>query len=263
MLNIIERIEFDWISLVLPLIVLVVGLGLLFNHYLLTASSGESVFGSPGSISTEWTDGNRNIHNFVNLIGIPAGTFGVSWGIGWLDTPLPAIVGIIGTSCYAYFFIVSMPYRRKIHYSLVLLLWIFSATLLMYYYSASKIVVGEQVQPRYLLPLIPLTLGIALASSRFNSFHEVTTHARFLFVGGLLVISHSISLWTNIRRYTLGLEANQGFNLSNPDTPIEWWWRWAPSPNFVFLVGILAFTLFVFSVIKIISSRDEYLKTIG
>jgi hypothetical protein len=261
-LNMFERVKFDWVSMVLPLIVLMLGIGLLVNHFLLSASSSESVFGNPGSISTEWTDLNRNIHNLINLIGIPAGTFGLSWGIGWLDTPLPAIVGIVGVSCYAYFFIGSMPYRRKRNYLLILLLWFFPAALLMYYYSTSKIIVGEQVQPRYVLPLIPLLLGIALASSKLNTLNDVSRNQQLVFISGLIALSHSISLWTNIRRYTLGLEANQGYNLSNPENPIEWWWRWAPSPNFVFVVGSLAFTLFVFSSMNIIKGKSTPKKSI-
>jgi hypothetical protein len=252
-----ERIKLDRISIIVPTLVLTLGISLLLNHYWLTALSGGSVFGNPDSISSGWTVGYRNLHNIVNLIGLPAGIFGLGWGIGWLDTPLPTIVGLIGISSYGFFLLESIPYRLKSHYFLMLFLWITSAGILMYYLWGSSIVVGEVVQPRYILPMLPLILGIGLFSSKFDSFLEAKMWARFVVIGALITISHSVGLWTNIRRYTLGLETNQGYNLSSPTTPIEWWWRWAPSPNIVFLVGAISFLIFIFTLLKIIVIPDK------
>ena len=253
-----ERIEVKFLSIMLPALVLLVGITLLVSHYWMTAVSGVPVFGNPESISSGWTVENRNLHNLVNLISLPAGVFGLNWGIGWLDTPLPAIVGIVGVAAYGYFFLASIPYRLKSHYFLILLLGISTTGILMYYLSGSSIVVGELVQPRYILPMVPLILGVGIFSARFESFLSEMAWARIAFIGALIATLHSISLWTNIRRYTLGLEPNQGYNLSNPTTPIEWWWRWAPSPNFVFLVGTVSFSIFIFTILRIVSHSTKF-----
>jgi hypothetical protein len=130
--------------------------------------------------------------------------------------------------------------------------------LLFYYLWGSRIIVGEFVQPRYILPMIPLLIGVSLYSSKLPSPLSRDVWARSVFIGVIISVSHAVSLWTNIRRYTLGLEPNQGFSLSNPDSPIEWWWRWAPSPNFVFFTGTIAFTVFTFAVLRIVSNFKEY-----
>jgi hypothetical protein len=182
---------------------------------------------------------------------LPAGTLGVEWGIGWLDTQLPSIVGLIATSVYAFFFFVSVPYARKINYVITLGLFSFIASLLFYYFWGASYIVSEVVQPRYILPLVPLILGLSLVSSKFVSPFNEFLRARINLIAGLLTLSHSVSLWTNLRRYTMGLEVNQGYDLANP---IEWWWRWAPSPNLVFLVGSIAFGVFIFTSLRISAS---------
>jgi hypothetical protein len=103
--------------------------------------------------------------------------------------------------------------------------------------------------------MIPLILGIALWSSKLESPFGPEPKARAIFIGSLLAIAYAVSLWTNIRRYTLGLDENQGPNLSSPR---EWWWSSGPSPNFVFLAGTIAFSVFVYAVFKILISSDRF-----
>jgi hypothetical protein len=229
------------------------GLALLFNQYRPSATPGEGVFSGSGYAPSTavWEELNRNIYNIVRLIELPAGTLGVEWGIGWLDTQLPSIVGLIGTSIYAFFFLISVPYARRFNYLITLGLVSFTASLLFYYFWGSSYIVGEVVQPRYILPLIPLVLGLSLVSSKFVSPFNEFLRARINLIAGLLTLSHSVSLWTNLRRYTMGLEVNQGYDLANP---LEWWWRWAPSPNLVFLAGSVAFGVFIFTTLRLSAS---------
>jgi len=241
------------VSRVVVVVTALLGMATLFNHYKPSAAQGEGVFSGSGYAPSTavWDELNRNIYNIVRLIELPAGTLGVEWGIGWLDTQLPSIVGLIGTSVYAFFFLISVPYMRKFNYLIVLGLVSFTASLLFYYFWGSSYIVSEVVQPRYILPLMPLVLGLSLVSSKFVSPFNEFLRARINLIAGLLTLSHSVSLWTNLRRYTMGLEVNQGYDLANP---IEWWWRWAPSPNLVFLAGSIAFGVFIFTSLRISAS---------
>jgi hypothetical protein len=250
------RIDKD--KLLIPGIVFLIGVAFLINHYKPSAVQGAGVFGNPGSITADWDERDRNLYNLINLVELPAGVFGLEWGIGWLDTPLPKIVALIGISVYMYFLIQSLPYRNNGSYFVFALLVLVIVAILFYYLWGSRIIVGEVVQPRYILPMIPLLVGISLWSSRLPSPLSLDVWARSVLLGLLISVTHAMSLWTNIRRYTLGLEPNQGFSLSNPDTPIEWWWRWAPSPNFVFFTGTIAFAVFTFAVLRLVSSYKEY-----
>lgn len=251
-------IEIERKKFLIPYSVLIFGLAFLFNHHKPSVIQGSGVFGNPNSISTAWAEHDRNIHNIINLIELPAGVFGLNWGIGWLDTSLPKLVGLIGIGVYMYFVIQSLPFRHKLNYIVFASLIFTVATLLFYYLWASSIIVGEVIQPRYVLPMIPLLIGISLWSSKLPSPLSMDVWARSILIGLLISVSHAISLWTNIRRYTLGLEANQGFSLSNPDSPIEWWWRWAPSPNFVFFVGVISFSIFTFLTLWIVSNYRNF-----
>jgi hypothetical protein len=157
-----------------------------------------------------------------------------------------------------YFLIQSLPFRRITSYILFGSLIFAIVAILFYYLWGARVIVSEVVQPRYILPLIPLLIGISLWSSRSPSPLSMSVWARSVFIGLLITVTHAISLWTNIRRYTLGLEPNQGFSLSNPDSPIEWWWRWAPSPNIIFFIGTAAFAVFTFLTLRIVSNYKEY-----
>jgi hypothetical protein len=250
--------SFDKTKFIIPGLAFFTGISLLLNRHKPSAVQGSGVFGNPVSISASWAEHDRNIHNLINLVDLPAGVFGLGWGIGWLDTPLPKLVGLIGITVYMYFLIQSLPFRQKAHYPIFLLTILATATLLFYYLWGSRIVVSEVVQPRYILPMIVLLIGISLWSSNLPSPLDLGVWARSIFLGVLISVAHAMSLWTNIRRYTLGLEPNQGFSLSNPDSPIEWWWRWAPSPNFVFFVGVISFSIFTFLTLWIVSNYRNF-----
>jgi len=212
------------------------------------------IFGAPDPES-EWSPRNLFLNNFVHLIEIPAGIFGYGpLGLGWLDTPLPGIVAIIGTSMYAFFMLQSIPFRQRRYYTIVIMLMAFSAFILLFSLSSSGIVVGNAIQPRYILPMMPVILGIAIWSSKGLNPFGTEPRARAIVIGTLISLAHAVSLWTNIRRYTTGLRNNQGFNLNSP---IEWWWEWAPSPNFVFILGVISFSMFIYAAFKLILMQSE------
>jgi hypothetical protein len=217
----------------------------------------KGIFGKKNDgVGSEWSTTYLVLYNLVHLIEIPAGIFAFGrWDLGWLDTSIPGIVSIIGVSVYFFFFTQSMPFRKRYQYLVVALLVLFSGFVLFISLVPSGYPVGFSIQPRYILPMIPLILGIALWSSKLENPFGPEPKARAIFIGSLLAIAYAVSLWTNIRRYTLGLDENQGPNLSSPR---EWWWSSGPSPNFVFLAGTIAFSVFVYAVFKILISSDRF-----
>lgn len=239
---------------VLSLIPLAIGLSTFLNHYLNSGVANAGVFSNASTSAITASELDRNLFNLIHLIDIPAGAFGLTWGLGWLDTRLPTIVGLIGVSIFLYFFISSVPYHEMRFYFVSVLLIFFALANIFYYLWSSGAIVGEVIQPRYILPMLPLILGISIWCSKVNPLVGRDVWPRTILIGSLLSLVNAISLWTNIRRYTLGLEESQGYSLSFPNSPIEWWWRWAPSPNFVFLVGVIAFSIFIFATLKIVNS---------
>lgn len=174
-----------------------------------------------------------------NLLMLPflwTGVWG-TWGLGWFDTQLPAIVPWAATSAFvvlAFAGLGRMTWRKAIAVSGVLLVLI---ALPIYVLTVGGDKVGEQLQPRYLLPLIVLfaflllteTVGGPLKFTRLQTFAVL----------GALAIANFVAMQVNIRRYVTGAD-QQGLNL---DAGAEWWWTGFPiGPSAVWIIGSVAFT---------------------
>jgi hypothetical protein len=171
--------------------------------------------------------------NFVNVPDLWVGVFG-HWGLGWLDTALPAVVwvGGFGVFCAALAFGFANVSRRKLVAVILVfaVLWVFPTVLLV----QTRALVGGYVQPRYIYPLVIIFAGLALLAAR----HRVTVLPRSPVLLGVVVLAgvHAVSLHTNIRRYVTGSDVG-GFNLNDS----EWWWHLPVPPMAVWAVGSLAF----------------------
>ncbi len=193
---------------------------------------------------------------FRNLITLPdlwVGTFG-TWGLGWLDTPLPSSVWAITFGIYvaiAFGSIRGFGMRQAMATSLALLALV---AVPMYTLSVNGLLVGQIVQPRYLLPLIGLLIATAVYRNSIEGGMNLSRGQLWL-IGIGLIGANAISLHTNLRRYLTGLDENQ----VSLNFEIEWWWVQRPSPdavlwlspNYVWLAGSLAFGLFLFSLWKL------------
>jgi hypothetical protein len=186
---------------------------------------------------------------FGNLTRLPdlwAGVFG-TWGLGWLDTPMPAIVWFSSLGIFLAVVFSAVKFfdsRQAIAFSLAIVGLIFVP---MYILMSNGLSVGEQVQPRYLLPLIVFVAFTALYRSKGVKGLSLSI-GQLAIAGAGLAIANAVALHTNLRRYLTGLD-ERGINL---DAGIEWWWDSFPvSPNFVFILGASSFALFLFSVWKL------------
>ncbi len=175
---------------------------------------------------------------FWNMTQTPklwSGIFGNGWGLGWLDTAMPSLVWM---GSFAVFISVGFVAARVLNgrklFVLVcgaLLLWLFPAALLV----GSGESVGENLQPRYILPLIVLFAGVLLLVVRGREIRFTRLHV--VLIGVTLSIANSIALHLNLQRYVHGFD-DLGWNI---DDPIEWWWSMPISPMVVWVIGTAAF----------------------
>ncbi len=173
-----------------------------------------------------------------NLLMLPflwTGVWG-SWGLGWLDTALPAIVTWAATGAFiavGFGGLGQLTRRKAISTGGVLSVLI---VLPVYVLTAGGDKVGANLQPRYLLPVIVLFgfLLVTEPAGRILRFSRVQTAV----ILGALFVANLVSLQVNIRRYVTGA-SQQGMNL---DAGAEWWWPGLPvGPMAVWIIGALAY----------------------
>jgi len=163
------------------------------------------------------------------------GVFGKGWGLGWLDTSMPAFVWIATLGVFLGTGIVA-GIRGDVRKYLVLgggflvLLLMPTAVLV-----AAGQPVGENLQPRYLLPLVVLFAGVLFWAPPGREI-------RFGLVQRIVVVlalagAQSIALFLNMARYITGFDGIS----PNLDLNKEWWWDIAISPMTVWVLGSLAY----------------------
>ncbi len=173
-----------------------------------------------------------------NLLMLPflwTGVWG-SWGLGWLDTQMPAIVPWAATAAFivvAFAGFGRLSGRKAFALSGVLVVLI---ALPVYVLTVGGDKVGANLQPRYLLPLIVLMIFLVLFDPERRSLRF--TRSQTLVVLVALVGANLVALQVNIRRYVTGAD-QQGLNL---DAGAEWWWEGLPlGPTAVWVIGSLAY----------------------
>lgn len=227
-----------FLSAILPLALLVIAVAFFFSGSQSAAASG-GLNGLP-PVTLEALK-SLLIVNTLNVPQLWAGIFGL-WGLGWLDTGLPAAVWFAGLGVFVAAVLTglrSMSLRKGITLALAFFaIWAFPMVLLV----QSQAFVGEYVQPRYVLPLIVIFAGIALYSADRPAADRVRTWSltrlQIAVVIGALALANAVALHANIRRYVTGADVYT----PNLDSSPEWWWPIAVSPMTVWGIGLVAFT---------------------
>jgi len=236
-----------WLSAILPIV-----MGLVALAFLLRAGQIGSGLGGFSDVGLEDSgvggggDGDGTVtpsgvgllaYNVMNVPFLWLGNLG-EWGLGWLDTTMPAAVtfGAVGAFVVAGFLgIRALEWRKAVVVAAAaVVLWV----LPVYVLQQAGHIVGQQVQPRYLLPLIVLFGGLlALSAPRVR-----WKRGQLLLVAAMLSIANGVALHTNLRRYLTGIDAGS----VNLNTGMEWWWNVPFSPMIVWIVGSLAYTALLF-----------------
>jgi hypothetical protein len=234
---------------ILPVVMGVVAAAFFFSSQ--QAGVATSGLGSASSISGGAPSPDAHSYSGIaliayNLLTVPslwAGAFG-EWGLGWLDTAVPAFVRVAAAGVFAAVAFLGLRRAgwRKIVavLSVALVLWLLPTYVLV----RGGNIVGDNVQPRYLLPLIVVLGGLCILTFGRGRFRLSWLQASL--VGAGLVIAEAVSLQVNIRRYVTGT-GSQGIDLDAGDT---WWWSSAPAPMVVWIVGSLAYAALIVVLIR-------------
>jgi hypothetical protein len=243
-----------WIDAILP-----VAMGFVALAFFLSAGQSGSVtsgFGggsnlTPGSGTPSEESPQQMLstfglfaYNLFNVSLLWTGVLGDRFGLGWLDTGMPALVSAATIAVFVAVGFTGIgrmwPRKAVVLGALVVTL----VALPLYILGAGGDLVGEQVQPRYLLPLIVM-LGGVLMLTRNVPLPAFTRLNRVAIIVALSS-AHFVALHLNIRRYVTGVD---GVNV-NLDAGAEWWWVGPVGPNVVWLLGSLAYALLVTLLLK-------------
>lgn len=229
------------LKLILPAAMIVVG----FFFYITSQQSGIATTGLPFGESDRPDEIRTPVsvlfYNIVQLPFLLSGVFG-TWNLGWLDTVMPAIVWVISLALFCGVIFVALG-KMNVRRAVALLGTALIIVMLpLYVLQAALAHVGEQVQPRYVLPLIMLFAGIALLGLGEGKITLSRIQLWIIFAG--LAIAQSVALYMNTRRYVWGLDSSAGWNLN---TSVQWWWPAGPSPMLNWAVGSIGFALFLFA----------------
>ncbi|MGO4679832.1 DUF2142 domain-containing protein [Microbacterium sp. 2MCAF23] len=200
----------------------------------LSASQSSAATGGLGGYGSHLSGGEL-VRNALDIPSLWIGIFGY-WPLGWFDTGVPSVVWVLGSAVFGFVLLTGLhgATRRRIVASLATLAAMWFVPFYILWQSGAH--VGQGVQPRYIMPLMIIALGVSAANEK----------ARTLWRGWPLIISaaalaltNAVSLHINIQRYTTGLDVTN----VDPGSHAEWWWGWAPSPMGVWLIGSVAFAL--------------------
>jgi hypothetical protein len=222
-----------WASKRLLAVPVVVGLVCLWR--VLVAAQVASIAGASAETDRTLSEVVPNL-----LLEFPAlfsGMFGYAFGLGWLDTPVHAVtaypvalvIGFLGLTGLG-----RMSWPKALAAAVVFTPMLALPMMTLF---RTRLIVGESVQPRYILPLMPVLLAILLVDRGADRVVRLT-RVQSVAIVTALTVANAAAVYANIRRYVTGID---GPTLIDK---LEWWWQSAPSPDVVTLVSALSFAVF-------------------
>lgn len=191
--------------------------------------------------------------NALNMPLLWEGMLG-SWGLGWLDTDMPGVVHLGALAVFISLAFVGIGSLNKL--KLVALIAVSAALFVLPLYVLTKggAFVGTEVQPRYILPLLPLFLGLALLPGNIQKIS--LSRSQLAVIASTLTVVYFVSLHFNLRRYITGIN-QMGVNLNDH---MQWWWNGMFSPMTLLIIGSVSFAIFCFLTIRIVYLNDPMAK---
>ena len=186
-----------------------------------------------------------NLYNSPKLI---LGVFG-SWGLGWLDTPIPIYVSVLLFSlAILNFYFNSLGLHRKYFLVFTLMILLIYPSVVLTTWGTT---VGQYFQPRYLLPSVAAmcfailySLDLKIEREKINKLYRWNIVAA--------VFSYTICLYINILRYSVGLGTERGRILNRGD----YWSFPFVNPWICFLFGTAFMVLAVLLADKLIREKS-------
>jgi hypothetical protein len=198
---------------------------------------GEKISGPEGSVPESWAD--LFLNNLIRLPDLWAGAFGAPVGGRslWLGTAAPGLVWF--PVMLAFGGVVFLGLRRlNLRKGLGMAMIIGLLGLLpMLWLMRDHILVGQQVQSRYLYPLLIILAGVSLLG--FHTASAGLGRVHMLIVASSVFLGNLTIQWFTIRRFTTGLD----FFSPNLDKNVEWWWGLPIGPMPLWIIGSIAFAV--------------------
>lgn len=201
----------------------------------LVAAQVASIAGA--SAETERSVGEVVPNLILEFPALFSGMFGYAFGLGWLDTavysvtayPVALIIGFLGLSGLG-----RMSVPKALAAAVIFLPMIALPMMTLY---RTRLIVGESVQPRYILPLMPMLLAVLLTDRAVDGVVRLS-RVQAVFVWLALTVATTAAMYANARRYVTGVDGPIMID------DLEWWWQSAPSPGVVTLIGGVAYAVF-------------------
>lgn len=224
--------------------------------FLSTGQSGLATSGSGFGGPDKPVPGGLMIDNFLQIPSLWMGVFGLNWGLGWLDTPVPAVVWGPAVWIFGAAILMGTRVMNKTKALSTLLVLAGLTVIPLFILYQARAYVGAEVQPRYVLPVMIILVACALLPT---ATREVRLNRPTLItVWVLLSGANSLGLYANLRRYVNG---NTSHNLSNapqwmPSTIVTPMWFWILS-SLAFAIALAALiTLYLRSQRADLSTQD-------
>jgi hypothetical protein len=252
-----ERTRRYLFSLFIPLAALVMGAA----FYLSSSQVGSALEGQmPGGPAHEVNFIPDFINTVLNIPQLWVGNFGAQ-ALAWGDVKMPVIVWFTTLVLYVGVAFWSLSFKRDRRITVAIVLAGIAMVMVpSWVITQNGVDVGVLVQPRYVLPLQALFIGLLMFGAPDLRI-ALRPVQRWLLVIGL-ACANGIALYLTFRRFLTGTDY-AGFNLNNG---IEWWWHGMPVPPGVFwVVGSAAFAALLLLVSGALARRsgdaDEYAPT--
>ncbi|MXG89797.1 DUF2142 domain-containing protein [Nocardioides flavescens] len=171
--------------------------------------------------------------------------------MGWLDTPVPPLVGFLSGGVLL---TTAVRCLHRAPFAHAIALGLSLASLIVYpsyVLVRGDLVVGQGMQPRYLLPLVVVLLALVLLSGVPR-----LSRGTWLALAGALSLANAIALHTQMRRYVTGTDVSA----LDLDTSREWWWDLPVGPTTVWALGVLGFAVTAFVALSLCVTRRDALE---
>jgi hypothetical protein len=188
----------------------------------------------------------------TNLPSIITGVFG-GWGLGSLETTMPPVtyIGSFVTIISIIFF--ALRFVNGAEAISLFLLTTFMVLIPFFVLVQSKLRVGEWLQPRYILPIFYVIVGLSLIVI-FKSINVASLGVVVNVLSLFSSLAFIFGLHTLYRRYTVGLDQ---FNLFFHDNN-SWWWNQSlyTRPVLFYLTAVTAYLIFWVLIRKEVLSNE-------
>lgn len=195
------------------------------------------------------------MRNLVRLPLLYVGDFATT--LGWLDTHMPTIAWASVALALVVLALLGMRGLWAGRVAGLVLVGCAAIALPLVMLDRLAAVVGTEVQPRYLLPLVMTAAG--LLALRLERHGPEPWRLPWIVAAGLASLANSLALHTTLRRYVTGLDV-RSWNL---DAAPEWWWDIPIGPMGVWAIGSASFAVVALTLALLVSSRPDEVRGPG